>query len=67
MKTLTVAVQLSGKKIPVGSPSMGKLMLKKLGPVKLLEDFPGVYQSSGLVKVKKFSQCLDEMCNHVSN
>ena len=39
MKTLTVPVLLSGKKIPVGSPSMGILMLKKIiGLVKVLED-----------------------------
>ena len=42
MKTLIMPVFLSGKKIPVGSPSMGILMLKKIrscknfgGPVKL--------------------------------
>ena len=42
MKTLIVPVLLSGIKIPVGSPSMGIIMLKKIrscknfgGPVKL--------------------------------
>ena len=38
MKTLIVPVLLPGKKIPVRSPSMGIPMLKKLGPVKILED-----------------------------
>ena len=38
MKTLIVLVLLSGKKIAVGSPPMGILMLKKLGPVKIMED-----------------------------
>ena len=39
MKTVVVPVFLSGKKIPVGSTSMGALMLKKKwGPVKVLED-----------------------------
>ena len=38
MKTLIVLVLLSSKKIAVGSSSMGILMLKKLGPVKIMED-----------------------------
>ena len=38
MKIIIVAVQLSVEKKLVGSPTMGNLMLKKMSPVKLLND-----------------------------
>ena len=38
MKIVIVAVQLSVEKKLVGSPTMGNLMLKKMSPVKLLDD-----------------------------
>ena len=66
MKTLIVLVLLSGRKIAVGSPYTGILMLKKIrscksfgGPVKL-----GFYMWLPVLqscpKVQKFSGCLTE-------